>query len=63
MSDRLNEFRAFRERMNARILDSGHLGIKRAPVQTKALLGRRAVDALDAVERMGRAHGMIGFCS
>lgn len=52
MSDRLNEFRAFRERMNARILDAGTLDIKRffaldarayeagaLPVKTKELLG------------------------
>jgi AhpD family alkylhydroperoxidase len=29
MSDRLREFRAYRERMNERILASGHLGIQR----------------------------------
>jgi AhpD family alkylhydroperoxidase len=29
MSDRLSEFRAFRERMNARILEAGNLEIKR----------------------------------
>jgi AhpD family alkylhydroperoxidase len=29
MADRLNEFRTFRERMNARILESGNLDIKR----------------------------------
>jgi AhpD family alkylhydroperoxidase len=52
MSDRLVEFRTFRERMNARILDAGNLEIKRffaldsrvydegaLPVRTKELLG------------------------
>ena len=29
MSTRLDEFRAYRERMNERILGTGHLGIKR----------------------------------
>ena len=29
MSTRLDEFRAYRERMNERILGAGHLGIKR----------------------------------
>jgi len=29
MSERLEEFRRYRERMNERILDSGHLGIRR----------------------------------
>ncbi len=29
MSGRLEEFRAFRERMNERILEAGHLGINR----------------------------------
>ncbi|MGH9312132.1 MAG: carboxymuconolactone decarboxylase family protein [Vicinamibacterales bacterium] len=51
-SHRLHEFRAFRERMNARILESGNLDIKRffaldsrayepgaLPVKTKELLG------------------------
>jgi AhpD family alkylhydroperoxidase len=52
MSDRLAEFRAFRERMNTRILEAGNLEIKRffaldtrcyeagaLPVKTKELLG------------------------
>jgi len=52
MSDRLTEFRTFRERMNERILESGNLEIKRffalddrvyregaLPVKTKELLG------------------------
>ena len=52
MSDRLAEFRAFRERMNARILEAGNLEIKRffaldsrcyepgaLDVRTKELLG------------------------
>jgi len=52
MSDRLAEFRAFRERMNERILEAGNLEIKRffaldtrtyeagaLPVRTKELLG------------------------
>ncbi|MBW3570274.1 MAG: carboxymuconolactone decarboxylase family protein [Gemmatimonadetes bacterium] len=52
MSDRLAEFRAFRERMNARILEAGNLEIKRffaldtrcyergaLNVKTKELLG------------------------
>lgn len=52
MSERLNEFRRFRERMNDRILQSGNLEIKRffaldtrayeegaLPVKTKELLG------------------------
>jgi AhpD family alkylhydroperoxidase len=52
MSNRLKEFREFRERMNARILDSGNLEIKRffaldtrayeagaLPVKTKELMG------------------------
>ncbi len=52
MSERLKEFREFRERMNARILDSGNLEIKRffaldtrayeagaLPVKTKELMG------------------------
>ena len=52
MSDRLNEFREFRERMNDRILGSGNLEIKRffaldtrayeagvLPSKTKELLG------------------------
>jgi AhpD family alkylhydroperoxidase len=52
MSDRLAEFRRFRERMNERILDAGNLEIKRffaldsrayepgaLPVRTKELLG------------------------
>lgn len=52
MSDRLREFRAFRERMNARILEAGNLEIKRffaldgrvyedgvLPARTKELLG------------------------
>ena len=52
MSDRLAEFRAFRERMNARILETGNLEIKRffaldtrcyeagaLDVKTKELLG------------------------
>jgi AhpD family alkylhydroperoxidase len=29
MSERLEEFKAYRERMNEKILDCGHLGIKR----------------------------------
>jgi AhpD family alkylhydroperoxidase len=29
MTERLDEFRAYRERMNERILGAGHLGIKR----------------------------------
>lgn len=52
MSDRLTEFRRFRERMNERILEAGNLEIKRffaldsrayeegaLPVRTKELLG------------------------
>lgn len=52
MTDRLAEFRSFRERMNERILEAGNLDIKRffaldsrvyeagaLPVQTKELLG------------------------
>jgi AhpD family alkylhydroperoxidase len=52
MSDRLEEFRRFRERMNDRILEAGNLEIKRffaldtrtyeegaLPVRTKELLG------------------------
>jgi len=52
MSERLQEFRAFREKMNARILESDHLGLKRffaldtrayeegaLPIKTKELLG------------------------
>lgn len=52
MSERLEEFRRFRERMNARILDEGNLEIKRffaldsraydagaLPVKTKELMG------------------------
>ncbi len=52
MSDRLSEFRAFRERMNERILGAGNLDIKRffaldsrayapgaLPAKTKELLG------------------------
>ena len=52
MSDRLTEFREFREKMNARIHESGNLEIKRffaldsrayeegaLPVKTKELLG------------------------
>ena len=52
MSERLKEFREFRERMNARILGSGNLEIKRffaldtrayeegaLPVKTKELMG------------------------
>jgi AhpD family alkylhydroperoxidase len=52
MADRLSEFRAFRERMNARILEAGNLEIKRffaldtrcyeagaLDVKTKELLG------------------------
>jgi AhpD family alkylhydroperoxidase len=52
MSERLEQFRAFREKMNARILESGHLDLKRffaldtrayeagaLPVGTKELMG------------------------
>jgi AhpD family alkylhydroperoxidase len=52
MADRLAEFRAFRERMNTRILEAGNLELKRffaldtrcyeagaLPVKTKELLG------------------------
>jgi AhpD family alkylhydroperoxidase len=52
VTDRLNEFRTFRERMNARILEAGNLEIKRffaldsrayepgaLPVKTKELMG------------------------
>lgn len=52
MADRLDQFRAFREKMNARILESGNLDIKRffaldtrayeggaLPVKTKELMG------------------------
>jgi AhpD family alkylhydroperoxidase len=52
MSERLKQFREFRERMNARILDAGNLEIKRffaldtrayeagaLPVRTKELMG------------------------
>ncbi|MGD8624247.1 MAG: carboxymuconolactone decarboxylase family protein [Anaerolineae bacterium] len=52
MSTRLDEFRAYRERMNQRILEANHLGIKRffnldtkayedgaLPANTKELLG------------------------
>lgn len=52
MSTRLDEFRAYRKRMNERILGAGHLGIKRffnldskayedgaLPAKTKELLG------------------------
>lgn len=52
MSERLQEFRVFREKMNARILESDHLGLKRffaldtrayeqgaLPIKTKELLG------------------------
>lgn len=52
MAERLEQFRAFRERMNARILEAGNLDIKRffaldsrayepgaLPVKTKELLG------------------------
>jgi AhpD family alkylhydroperoxidase len=52
MSERLKQFREFRERMNARILDAGNLDIKRffaldtrayeagaLPVKTKELMG------------------------
>jgi len=55
MSGELEEFREFREEMNARILDSGHRGIKRffardtrayeagaLPAKTKELLGLTA---------------------
>lgn len=59
MADRLDEFRAFREKMNARILESGNLDVKRffaldsrayeagaLPVKTKELLGLVASLAL-----------------
>lgn len=52
MAERLDEFRAFREKMNARILEAGNLDIRRffaldsrayepgaLPVKTKELLG------------------------
>jgi len=52
MTTRLDEFRGYRRRMNERILDAGHLGIKRffnldtkayeegaLPASTKELLG------------------------
>jgi AhpD family alkylhydroperoxidase len=52
MPTRLDEFRTYRERLNERILDAGHLGIKRIfnldtkayedgalPAETKELLG------------------------
>jgi AhpD family alkylhydroperoxidase len=52
MAERLDEFRAFREKMNSRILEAGNLDIKRffaldsrayepgaLPVKTKELLG------------------------
>ena len=52
MGERLQEFREFREKMNARILDSGNLEVKRffaldtrayeagaLPVRTKELMG------------------------
>lgn len=52
MAERLEEFRAFREKMNARILESGNLDVKRffaldsrayepgaLPVKTKELMG------------------------
>ncbi len=52
MAERLDQFRVFREKMNARILESGNLDIKRffaldsrayeagaLPVKTKELLG------------------------
>ena len=42
MSSRLDEFRAYRERMNERIFSIDHLGIKRFFNWTAHLLGRRA---------------------
>ncbi|HKK28292.1 MAG TPA: carboxymuconolactone decarboxylase family protein [Gemmatimonadota bacterium] len=55
MSERLEEFREYRERMNEKILDSGHLGIRRffaldarayeegaLDVRTKEMLGLAA---------------------
>lgn len=59
MSDRLESFRTYRERMNERILDAGNLEIKRffalddrvykegaLPVRTKELLGLAASTVL-----------------
>jgi AhpD family alkylhydroperoxidase len=55
MGDRLDEFRAFREKMNKAILDEGHKGVQRffaldaqayqegaLPVKTKELMGLTA---------------------
>ncbi len=52
MSERLKEFREFRERMNSRILESGNLEIKRffaldsRAYETGALPARTKVDEL-----------------
>lgn len=61
MTDRLAEFRAFRERMNARILESGNLELKRFFALDTRCYEAGALD-VRTKELMGLAASMVLRC-
>jgi AhpD family alkylhydroperoxidase len=61
MTDRLAEFRAFRERMNARILEAGNLEIKRFFALDTRCYEAGALD-VRTKELMGLAASMVLRC-
>ena len=62
MSSRLNDFRAYREKMNRRILDGGHLGIKRFFNLDTAAYRDGALDARTK-ELLGLVASMVLRCN
>jgi AhpD family alkylhydroperoxidase len=61
MSDRLEAFRAYRERMNDRILESDHLGIRRFFRLDQAAYEDAALDAR-TLEMLGLVASMVLRC-
>lgn len=61
MSDRLEAFRAYRERMNDRILESGHLGIRRFFRLDQAAYEEGALDTR-TLEMLGLVASMVLRC-
>jgi AhpD family alkylhydroperoxidase len=61
MSDRLEAFRAYRERMNDRILESGHLGIRRFFRLDQAAYEEGALDT-PTLEMLGLVASMVLRC-
>ena len=62
MPTRLDEFRAYRERMNERILNAGHLGIKRFFNLDSAAYRDGALDA-KTKELLGLVASMVLRCN